>query len=73
MPPKPSEPQVSAHSGDHVEARQLLSARSENVPEARPFRLPAVPRIEPRETRGAGEDPTAIIDWLVREGAHRER
>jgi serine/threonine protein kinase len=73
MPPKPSERQVSARSGDHVEAGQPLSARSENVPEARPFRLPAVTRIEPRETRGAGEDPSAIIDWLVREGAHRER
>jgi hypothetical protein len=60
-------------SGDHVEAAQLLSARSGNVPEAGPLGLPAVTRIEPRETHEAGKDPTAIIDWLLGTGAHRER
>jgi len=73
MPPQPPEPKVSARSGDHVDAAQLLSARSENVPEARPLRLPAATRTEPRETRGAGEDPAAIIDWVLGEGAHRGR
>jgi hypothetical protein len=70
MLPSPPEPKVSARGGDHIEAVQLLSARSENAHEAGPFGLSAVRRIEPRE---AGEDPNAIIDWLLRKGAHRER
>ena len=72
-PPKAPEPKVSARSSDHVEGAQLLPGRSVNVLEAGSLRLPAVTRIEPRETPKVDKDPTAIIDWLLGEGAHRER
>lgn len=45
-----------------------------NVAPARRQAEPAVPRPQPsRETGNAGDDPGAIIDWLLNEGAAKDR
>ena len=48
--------------------------RADNIAPARRQAEPAVPRPQPsRETGDAGDDPGAIIDWLLNEGAAKDR
>ena len=48
--------------------------QADNVAPARRQAEPAVPRPQPsRETGNAGDDPGAIIDWLLNEGAAKDR
>jgi len=68
-PPKSPESKVSARGRDLIETAQLRPSWSENAHEAGPLGLPAVTRMEPRET---SDDPDAIIDWLLGKRAHRK-
>jgi len=64
-PPKPTEPKVDARSEPAAPR-----PRTQDVTAAPPPSAPAAP--EPaRATREASEDPGAIIDWLLNEGARQ--
>ncbi len=72
-PPKPAEPKTAARSRDRAEPVQPPS-RAEDVAAAQRPRPAASPRPEPsREAREAGQDPGAIIDWLLSEGTGQRR
>jgi hypothetical protein len=72
-PPRPESPKNAARAGDQAEPAQPQS-RTVDVTEPQRHRPTSAPRphVTP-ETREAGEDPSAIIDWLLSEGGRSRR
>ena len=72
-PPRPADAKSVLRAGDRGEPAPP-PPRTEDVTETQRPRAPAAPRPEPpRETREVGEDPGAIIDWLLKEGGRQQR
>jgi eukaryotic-like serine/threonine-protein kinase len=65
MPPKPAESPAMT---------KRPATRADDVATTTRQAAPAAPQPKPsRETSDAGEDPGAIIDWLLNEGSAKER
>ncbi len=73
LPAKPADPAASARSGDRDKPAPPPS-RGEEVTRAQRPKAPVASRPEPsREARDPADDPGAIIDWLLTEGAGQRR